>query len=778
MSWFRDAWGLLTGSSVGLSLPLPKSAKPEPARHEPTWSGLRTLGHTGRATGLTPQKLATYLREAEDGDPRAQAELLRDIEGRDTRLLSVLGTRKRALSGLPWRLLPPDDSRTSARITEYAKGVVEDIPAFRSALFHMMDAVGKGYSGLEIDWRQGGGSTTIAGLLHRPAHWFQPLPDAPRQWGIIDEAGGLEALQPGAWVWHEMVAVSGSTVAGGALGRSLAWMFLFRSFTIKDWLIFAETYGAPLRVGRYRQGTSERDQTILWQALRNMGVSSAAMIPDGCTIEFPGAQGKAASADVYKGIVDWAASEYAVAVLGQTLTTSEGQHGTQALGSVHADVRQDLLESDAEQVSETITDQLIRPLIDFQFGPQDRYPRFMLGAEPPEDLLQRAKLYTELANLGVRFPRGHVHEVFGVPEPAESEPVYGSGGEPNTGEAPEPVAQNTDLFDALALSTPVDGLQADLLRVMRTALEEGGFQAWERVIAHLQDHLFAAESPGELSGRLVAALRQLDLVELADEVAASTLTGELVGRAQVQAGDIALGNWPRVPPADALEWWRQKVPMTAAQFAALSAEHKARGFSVARFTTLAAAQAAADLQQQVLADGLTMADFEDRFNSVLDAHGLGRRAPHRVQLVFRNNTNSAYHAGRWGQQARPESAQRRPYLLYNALSGARPTHDAMDNRVYPVGHPIWQTWYPPNGHNCRCRVRAVTAAELAALGLTVSSDLPTIRERMPDGRVAEVPAVPDSGWQRNPGMQPHAYDWNEFPAEWRAAVGAPTSEEN
>lgn len=782
MSWLREAWHLLTGSRV--SLAIPATSKALAASHGPSWSGVRSLGYTGRSAGLTPQKLAAYLRDAEDGDPRAQAELLRDIEGRDTRLLSVLSTRKRALAGLPWRILPPDDSRTSAKHTELAAGVLGDIPAFRTALFHMMDAVGKGYSGLEIDWRQGGGTTWVAGLIHRPAHWFMPMPDNPMQWGIIDEGGTPGALEPAAWMWHEMTAVSGSTAAGGALGRSLAWMFLFRSMSIKDWLIFAEAYGAPLRVGRYRAGTSEADQDVLWRALHSIGVSSAAIVPEGCTIEFPDTNNKSASSAVYKDIVEWAASEYAVAVLGQTLTTSEGQHGTQALGNVHADVRQDLLESDAEQVSETITNQLIRPLIDFQFGPQKRYPRFHLGAEPPEDLLQRAKLYTELGGLGVRFPASHIHDTFGIPEPAEGEATYGQPQQPNTAnpatDADPDAAANADHphgHDCLvALTDPVDSLEGDVFRVVRQALDRGGYQAWEEVLDHLRNHLLAANAPGELSARLVAALRQLDLTHLAEEVASSTLTAELVGRAQVEAGDIALGEWPRVPPRDALAWWRQKVPMTAAQFASLDAEHKARGFSVARFTTLGAAEAVVDLQREVLEQGLTMAEFEDRFNGHMAAHGLGPREPHRVQLVFRNNTNTAYHAGRWASQTRPGAASRRPYLLYQALSGARPTHAAMDGKVYPVGHPIWKVWYPLNGHNCRCRVRAVTLAELASMGLTVSTDLPTIRARQPDGRVEVVPAVPDPGWQRNPGMQPHEFDWAGFPADWLDAVGAPSVE--
>lgn len=790
MTWWRDL--LAVGGPVRLDLPVSAAtsvaatdatmlakSRPAAASHHPRWGGVRTLGSTRRTHGLTPQRLAGYLRAAEDGDPLAQAEMLTEIEGRDTRLLSVLSTRKRALAGLPWRVVPSSDRRTDVRIARYVHDVINEIPQLRTAIIDMMDAVAKGYSGLEIDWRQGGGATTIAGLVHRPAQWFRPSRERPDQWVILTDSGGEEPLQPGAWVWNEMRALSGSTVAGGALGRALAWVFLFRSMSLKDWLIFSETYGAPLRVGRYRPGTSETDQAVLFQALRHLGVDTAAMLPSGCDIEFPEVKGRTSSVDVYKGLVEWGASEYAVAVLGQTLTTSEGQHGTQALGSVHADVRQDLLESDAAQVSETLTRCLVWPLVTYQFGPQARFPKFQLIAEPPEDLAARADLYAKLSKLGVRFAVDHVHEAFGVPRPAEGEETYGAAQQtalPGGSERASDGARS-DLTDAgcghhhaLTDGEP-DALEADVRRAVQQALDEGGFAGWERVVEHLRAHVMRATAPGEVSQRLLAALRELDLTDLAREVADATITGELLGRLQVAQDDRPVGDWPKVPPRQAMDWWRAKVPMLPSAFRALDAEHRARGFTVARFTCLQAVAAIAQLQAETLADGLTMAQFEDRFDDALGRYGMASSSPWHVQLVFRNNVHTAYHGGRWHQQRRPESRARRPYLLYDALDGARQTHAEMDGRVYLVDDPIWGVWYPLNGHNCRCRVRALTAAEVAQLGLVVSTGLPRFRHQRADGRVVVEPLLPDAGFQRNPAMEPHEFDFGRFPEEWRDALG-------
>ena len=162
---------------------------------------------------------------------------------------------------------------------------------------------------------------------------------------------------------------------------------------------------------------------------------------------------------------------------------------------------------------------------------------------------------------------------------------------------------------------------------------------------------------------------------------------------------------------------------------------------------------------------------------VVDAAGGGEVAqlgsPHRLKTIFRTNMNTAFAHGTY--QAHARNTKSRPYWMYVAVmdSLTRPSHAAMHGRVFRYDDPIWQTHYPPNGFNCRCRVDALTAAEVEAMGLVIESSEGRLRdvtlEAGVDKRTGEVITVPgktysfagkdgkqrvmtpDPGWNYNPG---------------------------
>lgn len=66
--------------------------------------------------GLNPVKLASILRDADEGNVRSQMELFEEMEEKDAHLFSQMQTRKLAVTGLDWEVQPfsPDDGQDKA----------------------------------------------------------------------------------------------------------------------------------------------------------------------------------------------------------------------------------------------------------------------------------------------------------------------------------------------------------------------------------------------------------------------------------------------------------------------------------------------------------------------------------------------------------------------------------------------------------------------------------------------------------------------------------------
>ena len=88
----------------------------------------------------------------------------------------------------------------------------------------------------------------------------------------------------------------------------------------------------------------------------------------------------------------------------------------------------------------------------------------------------------------------------------------------------------------------------------------------------------------------------------------------------------------------------------------------------------------------------------------------------------------------------------------------RHSHALWDGVALPVGHPWWNTHYPPNGWRCRCRAFAVSERDLARYeedGVAVKRDAPPVVftefTNRSTGEVSKVPVGIDPGFAYNPG---------------------------
>jgi len=193
---------------------------------------------------------------------------------------------------------------------------------------------------------------------------------------------------------------------------------MFKAFTQRDWAIFTQTYGQPVRIGKFHESASEQDKATLFRAVANIAGDCAAIVPSSMEIEFVEAKNISAGSDLYERRADWLDRQVSKAVLGQTNTT-DAQAGGMGSGQadVHNEVRGDIEMADCKALSAVINRDLVRPWIDLEYGPQKAYPRLIIARPKPEDLNALVDNVVKLVGVGMKIQQSEVRDKLGLSDP-------------------------------------------------------------------------------------------------------------------------------------------------------------------------------------------------------------------------------------------------------------------------------------------------------------------------------------------------------------------------
>lgn len=170
----------------------------------------------------------------------------------------------------------------------------------------------------------------------------------------------------------------------------------------------------------------------------------------------------------------------------------------------------------------------------------------------------------------------------------------------------------------------------------------------------------------------------------------------------------------------AIEWFRARVPITPAGWQRLTVEAKRRAFTVARVSSLDVILDVWRAVDQALVEGQAFEDFQQSVTERLEKAwgGTVSDPAHRIETIYRTNTQSAYAAGRYAQQTDPDVLRARPAWMYDAVLDSQTSALCLGlhGTILPHDDPFWETRYPPNHHRCRSGVRSLTLREAERRG--------------------------------------------------------------
>lgn len=520
----------------------------------PSLFGVRRVWSEAIARDLTPPRLATLLRAAAEGDADAYLSLAEEMEELDLHYGSVLGTRKRALSGIEPRVEAASDQPRDQEIAEAVRKLVDPL-VWPDLLEELLDGLGKGYSVVEILWDTARTPWMPSRFEHRDPRWFTYDQATRRRLLLRDEASptGLE-LPPNKFIVFEPKLKTGIPIRGG-LARLVAWTFMFKHYTILDWVQFVEVYGMPIRIGRYGNGASDAEQRILRQAVTSLARDAAAILPDSMRIEFQQMANAGAGWEVFERLASYLDKQVSKAVLGQTMTTDNGSSMAQA--KIHNEVRLDILRADARQISGVLNRDLVRPFVDLNFGPPPNgYPLLLHAVMEPEDVKLLVDSLAVLVPMGMEVEASVIRDKLGLPDPPPSDqrgpevvllhPPTSAPAVPPAGPASDPALDQTVPANAAGRATNracprcgrvhgldrahnADGGELDEL----DALVDDELEGWRPALAPIVDPVVAAiQSAGsyeEALALLPGLTERMDTDELIRSLARATFLGRAAG---------------------------------------------------------------------------------------------------------------------------------------------------------------------------------------------------------------------------------------------------------
>lgn len=429
----------------------------------------------------------------------------------DAHLDAVKNKRFASITSRAWTI---DGSKGDQKKAKFVEEYLWNID-LRNVISQMLEAIGFGYAVHEIVWNT---VQTDLGTLILPT----AIKDRKQEWFKFDSDSKL-LLQTNDGSRREMperkflVTRNRPTTAnpyGNAVYSRCFWPLAFKKGGLKFWMLFVEKYGMPKAIGKVPPTATEKEQQDFLKMLVGLVRDAVAVIPQTGSVEL--LEAGAANANPHKAIVDWADQAMSKAWLGETLTTEQtSSGGTQAMATVHNDVRADLALDDAAMIESSIN-QLIRWIYEINWPNEKEIP--WMNIILPEDL-QEARLNRDikLTQLGVKFNAQYITDVYGIDEKYfEMTEVQPQGG--MFAEGPEKKGK--------VRSTSHE------LRKQVNAFTEHLEDECEKVdiLAPIRELVENAHSLEEVRDKLIGCYAEMPMEKIADEMEQAFLAADLAGR--------------------------------------------------------------------------------------------------------------------------------------------------------------------------------------------------------------------------------------------------------
>ena len=411
--------------------------------------------------------------------------------------------------------------------------------------------------------------------------------------------------------------------------------------------------------------------------------------------------------EIYQELLNEKAKSVQRYLLGSTLVVGvDGNSGNRALGEVHKEQQNYKIESKVKKIRDWIQ-KLIE--IDAQLYGYDSgnfYFKFVEEIDEAETLEledKRTKTISEkvnyivkIAESGYAFTKSKIAEILGVEEIDLVEIEKESG--------------------SLEFSKPKKKLNINKINKKRELIEknqarfdkfiDNNFKKWQKkVLKAVHEKIEKANDISDLYDlefdydNTLEDMLLMSMLQGFDN--AVMIDNEIVefSNTRTTTRNAALDNFLKKHPAlyndieNEMEYARQKY------------------FWIKKVTDINVTEKIFKQMSNTLENGGTFKEWKKDVDNILSQSGLTLNEGY-LKTVFRTNMNHAYNAGIYMKMDKYK--ERYPYYQYcGTLDGREQEHTReLNGKIFKIGTPEADKYFPPNGFNCRCYTVSLTADEV------------------------------------------------------------------
>jgi phage gp29-like protein len=241
----------------------------------------------------------------------------------------------------------------------------------------------------------------------------------------VQQTGTRKPLDPAKFILHVYQQEFDNYYGESDLKAAYRFWFLKVNF-FRYWGMYLEKFGIPLVWGKVTTPTVDAtDQAKFRTIVANLQAGMAAVAPDNLDLNFlePSQSGK----ETFAVAIDVLNVSIARSILMPQLVglAPQGNTGSLARAQEESDTLDMVLGGDSREVEDTLNEQLIRPLIDMNFGKMEVYPQFKFKPMREEDKNAFVEAWADAVSKGAATStpetEEHTRGLLGFPEATEAE---------------------------------------------------------------------------------------------------------------------------------------------------------------------------------------------------------------------------------------------------------------------------------------------------------------------------------------------------------------------